>query len=287
MSRTVYVNGEFVAEEQAKISIFDRGFLFADGVYEVTSVLNGKLIDNDAHLVRLHRSLDELDMPAPLSDQEITQVQQKLLELNQIDEGMVYLQITRGAADRDFGFPENPQPSLVLFTQKKTLRESPKAETGLKVILTPDLRWARRDIKTVGLLAPCMAKSQAVRQGADDAWFVEDGYITEGSSNNAFIVKKEGDETVIVTRQLGCEILHGITRRSVMGFAKSAGFKVEERPFSAEEAKQADEAFLTSATTFVLPVVQIDDTPVGDGKPGPVARQLREFYIKEAMALTG
>ncbi|MCW8886027.1 MAG: D-amino-acid transaminase, partial [Motiliproteus sp.] len=286
MSRTVYVNGEFVAEEQAKISIFDRGFLFADGVYEVTSVLNGKLIDNDAHLVRLHRSLDELDMPAPLSDQEITQVQQKLLELNQIDEGMVYLQITRGAADRDFGFPENPQPSLVLFTQKKTLRESPKAETGLKVILTPDLRWARRDIKTVGLLAPCMAKSQAVRQGADDAWFVEDGYITEGSSNNAFIVKKEGDETVIVTRQLGCEILHGITRRSVMGFAKSAGFKVEERPFSAEEAKQADEAFLTSATTFVLPVVQIDDTPVGDGKPGPVARQLREFYIKEAMALT-
>ena len=171
-----------------------------------------------------------------------------------------------------------------MFTQSKNLIASPKAETGLKIVLAPEQRWARRDIKTVGLLAPCMAKTLATRQGADDAWFVEDGYITEGTSNNAFIVKKEAGETVIVTRKLGCEILHGITRRAVMGYAERAGYRVEERLFSAEEAKQADEAFITSATTFVLPVVQIDDAVIGDGKPGNVARELRQFYIQEALA---
>ncbi|MEH6627422.1 MAG: D-amino-acid transaminase [Motiliproteus sp.] len=284
MSRTVYVNGEFVPEEQARISVFDRGFLFADGVYEVTSVLNGKLIDNDAHLARLNRSLNELDMPSPKSDQEIVEIQQRLVELNKVAEGLVYLQVTRGAADRDFGYPANPSPSLVMFTQSKQLVASAKAETGLKVISTPEIRWQRRDIKTVGLLAPCMAKNLALSQGADDAWFVEDGYITEGSSNNAFIVTADG---VIVTRHLGCEILHGITRRVVLEFAEQVGCQVEERPFTVEEAYQAAEAFVTSATTFVMPVVKIDDVNVGDGKPGPVAKQLRQIYIEQALASVG
>ena len=284
MSRIVYVNGEFVPEEEAKVSVFDRGFMFADGVYEVSSVLRGKLIDNNGHMVRLNRSLNELDMGHPCTDAEIESIQHELIKRNNLDEGLIYLQVTRGAADRDFAYPKDTQPTLVLFTQAKNVLGNPIAETGISVITVDDIRWGRRDIKTVGLLAPCMAKMQAKAAGADDAWMVEADYITEGSSNNAYIVTKEG---TIVTRQIGNEILNGITRRAVMALAAKHSYKIEERLFTVEECHNAAEAFVTSATMFVQGVVKIDDAVIGDGKPGVVTSQLREAYIAEALAEVG
>jgi D-alanine transaminase len=284
MSRIVYVNGAYLPEGEAKISVFDRGFLFADGVYEVSSVLRRKLIDNQGHLARLHRSLNELDMAAPASDTEIETIQNALIEKNNVDEGLVYLQVTRGAADRDFSYPEGVNPSLVMFTQQKNVIASPQASAGISVVLVDDIRWKRRDIKSIGLLAPCMAKMQAKAAGADDAWLVEDGYVTEGSSNNAFIVDVEGS---LVTRQLGNEILAGITRKAVLKLAQEQRIKIKERPFSIEEALDAREAFITSATTFVMPVISIDGNTVADGKPGEVTRRLRELYIETALESIG
>ena len=281
MSRIVYVNGEFVPEADAKVSVFDRGFMFADGVYEVSSVLRGKLIENNGHMVRLRRSLSELEMPSPATDDEIEAIQKELIKRNNLDEGLVYLQVTRGAADRDFAYPKGVAPTLVMFTQAKNVLGNPISETGISVITVEDIRWGRRDIKTVGLLAPCMAKMQAKAAGADDAWMVEDGYITEGSSNNAYIVTDNG---TIVTRQIGHEILNGITRRAVLALAEKHSYKVEERLFTVEECYNAAEAFVTSATLFVQPVVKIDDKQIGDGRPGLVAQQLRELYIGMALA---
>ncbi len=280
MSRIVYVNGEFVAEENAKVSVFDRGFLFADAVYEVSTVLQGNLVDNNAHLRRLSRSLSELEMAPPCSDQEITDAQHKLLELNGLEEGLIYLQVSRGVADRDFGYPAGMQSSLVMFTQTKNILNNPIADTGIKVITVEDIRWKRRDIKTVGLLAPNMAKHEAKQKGAHDAWLVEDGFITEGTSNNAYIVTN-GKQ--IITRQLGHEILSGITRTAVLKFAETAGYTVQERAFTVQEALEAQEAFITSASLFVMPVVNIDGTDIGDGKPGTVAKNLRKIYIEQAM----
>ncbi|SER68662.1 D-alanine transaminase [Tranquillimonas rosea] len=279
MSRTVYVNGEYLPEEQATVSIFDRGFLFADGVYEVTSVIGGKLLDFDGHAARLERSLNELEMPNPISRDDLLAVHRELVSANGIEDGLVYLQITRGAADRDFAYPEDPTPTIVLFTQAKPgLADNPKAQTGMKVISIEDQRWGRRDIKTVQLLYPSMGKMMAKAAGADDAWMTEEGHVTEGTSNNAYIVK----DGTIITRHLGTEILHGITRAAVLRFAKEAQMKVEERAFTLDEAKEADEAFITSASTFVMPVVEIDGTALGDGTPGPVARRLREIYLDES-----
>ncbi len=282
MSRTVYVNGDYVPEAEAKVSVFDRGFLMADGVYEVTSVLDGKIIDFAGHAARLERSLAELDMASPVTMDELLAIHRELVRVNDVTEGMVYLQITRGApADRDFAFPDPAvTPStLVLFTQAKPgLADNPLAKKGIKVISIEDIRWGRRDIKTVQLLYPSMGKMMAKKAGADDAWMVQDGQVTEGTSNNAYIVKGN----TIVTRQLGTEILAGITRTAVLRFAVEAQMKVEERSFTIDEAKAADEAFITSATTFVMPVVEIDRAVVGGGTPGPVARRLREIYIEES-----
>ncbi len=278
MTRTVYVNGDYLPEDQAKVSIFDRGFLFADGVYEVTSVLDGKLIDFAGHAKRLQRSLDELQMANPVTEEELLAIHRELVRLNDIDEGLIYLQITRGAADRDFVFPKDPVPTIVLFTQSKPgLAENPTAKTGLKVISIEDLRWGRRDIKTVQLLYPSMGKMMAKAAGADDAWMVEDGHVTEGTSNNAYIVKGN----TIVTRNLGTEILHGITRAAVLRFAREAQMVVEERPFSLDEVQAADEAFITSASAFVMPVVEMDGAPIGSGAPGKVTARLREIYLDE------
>lgn len=279
MTRTVYVNGEYLPEDEAKISVFDRGFLFADGVYEVTSVLGGKLIDFEGHAKRLARSLSELEMASPVTEEELLAIHRELVERNGIDEGLVYLQVTRGAADRDFAYPADAAPTLVLFTQEKPgLADSPAAKTGIRVISIPDARWGRRDIKTVQLLYPSMGKMMAKAAGADDAWMVEEGAVTEGTSNNAYIVTGG----TIVTRHLGNEILHGITRAAVLRFAKEAQMKVEERAFTIEEAQEADEAFITSASTFVMPVVEIDGVALGDGGPGPVAARLREIYLDES-----
>lgn len=282
MSRTVYLNGDYLPEAEAKVSIFDRGFLMADGVYEVTSVLGGKLIDFAGHAARLERSLSELDMRSPIGTGALLDVHRELVRLNDIDEGMIYLQITRGAPDdRDFVYPpEDTPPTIVLFTQNKPgLADSPAAKRGMKVISIPDERWGRRDIKTVQLLYPSMGKMMAKAAGKDDAWMVEDGAVTEGTSNNAYIVK----DNTIITRNLGNEILHGITRAAVLRFAREAQMQVEERGFTIKEAQAADEAFITSASTFVMPVVEIDDATLGDGTPGPVARRLREIYLDESL----
>ncbi|OOY49491.1 D-amino acid aminotransferase [Solemya velum gill symbiont] len=281
MSRIVYVNGEYLPEEKAKISVFDRGFLFSDGVYEVISVLNGKLIDTRGHMLRLNRSLGELDMAAPCSAVEIESIVKKLVAENSVEQGLVYLQITRGAADRDFFYPENPSPTLVMFTQSKNLLDDPNAEQGIDVITVPDLRWQRRDIKSVGLLYPCMAKMEAKMAGAKDAWMLDaDGYVTEGTSNNAWIITQEG---TIVTRQLSNDILHGITRKAVMALAGENDFSVEQRPFTPADAYEAAEAFVTSATTFVMPVVKIDAATIGNGLPGEMTGKLREIYIDMAL----
>ncbi|WP_104017796.1 D-amino-acid transaminase [Roseovarius nitratireducens] len=281
--RTVYVNGEYLPETEATVSIFDRGFLMADGVYEVTSVLGGKLIDFDGHLARLERSLSELDMKKPAAFDDLLDIHRELVRVNGITDGLVYLQVTRGSdGDRDFVFPdpETTEPTLVLFTQSKPgLADSPAAKTGIKVIGIEDIRWGRRDIKTVQLLYPSMGKMMAKKAGADDAWMIEDGHVTEGTSNNAYIVKGN----TIVTRHLSTDILHGITRAAVLRFAREAQMQVEERAFTMDEAKAADEAFVTSASAFVMPVVEIDGTALGDGTPGPVAKRLREIYLEESL----
>ena len=278
--RTVYVNGDYLPEDEAKISIFDRGFLMADGVYEVTSVLDGKLIDFDGHAKRLSRSLNELEMRNPISKDDLLEVHRELVRVNEIDEGLVYLQITRGSdGDRDFAYPSSEtQPTIVLFTQAKPgLMDSPAAKRGTKIISIEDIRWGRRDIKTVQLLYPAMGKMMAKKAGCDDAWMVEDGFVTEGTSNNAYIVK--GNK--IITRALSHDILHGITRVAVLRFAREAQMEIEERNFTIDEAKLADEAFSTSASGFVMPVVEIDGVSLGDGTPGRVAPRLREIYLDE------
>ena len=282
MTRTVYLNGDYLPETEAKVSIFDRGFLMADAVYEVTSVLDGKLVDFAGHARRLQRSMDELDMPHPVSEEELLAIHRELVRRNDIRDGLIYLQVTRGAPeDRDFLFPdpEETPPTLVLFTQAKaSLTDTATARTGIKVIAIDDIRWARRDIKTVQLLYPSMGKMMAQAAGADDAWMIEDGVVTEGTSNNAYIIK----DGRIITRALSNDILHGITRAAVLKFAVEAQMRVEERNFTLDEAKAADEAFITSASTFVTPVIEIDGTTLGDGTPGPLVRRLRQIYIDES-----
>ncbi len=281
MNRTVYVNGDYLPEDQAKVSVFDRAFLMADGVYEVTSVLGGKLIDFPGHLARLQRSLDALEIGNPYSDDDWLATHREMVARNDLEDGMIYLQVSRGnPGDRDFAYPpaETP-PTVVLFTQSKPgLADSEQAKTGMKVVTIPDIRWGRRDIKTVQLLYPSMGKMMAKKAGADDAWMVEDELVTEGTSNNAYIVK--GGK--IITRGLSTDILHGITRAAVLRFAREAQMEVEERPFTVEEAQSADEAFITSASAFVMPVVEIDGRALGEGKPGPVATRLREIYLDES-----
>ena len=279
--RMVYVNGDFLPEDRAMVSVFDRGFLMADGVYEVVSVLDGKLLDFQGHLLRLKRSLAELSMDNPLSDDDYLTAFRALVRDNGIADGLIYLQVTRGnPGDRDFAYPPaGTRPTVVMFTQAKPgLADAPAARTGWRVISIEDQRWARRDIKTVQLLFPSMAKMEAKARGVDDAWMVENGLVTEGTSNNAYIVRNG----TIVTRALSNDILHGITRAAVLRYAAEAQMQVEERSFSIDEAQAADEAFVTSASAFVMPVVEIDGQAVGSGQVGPVARRLREIYLDES-----
>ncbi|WP_213990745.1 D-amino-acid transaminase [Sodalis sp. dw_96] len=286
MTRTVYINGEYVPESEAKISIFDRGFLFADAVYEVMAVLNGRLLENAGHIARLERSCRELKLRLPVTAAALEIIQHKLIAVNQLREGAIYLQLSRGTTgDREFDFPPaTVEPTLTLFTQARPVIDNVKAQTGIRVVTVEDIRWRRRDIKTVGLLAPCLAKEYAHSQGADDAFLVEDGMITEGSSSNAWIVTEQG---TLVTRQLSTDILHGITRRSLLELAARHGIPFEERPFSVEEVYRAGEAFISSATSFIWPVVQIDGKPIGSGNPGPVTRALRNIYVEMALEATG
>ncbi|WP_020394749.1 D-amino-acid transaminase [Thiolinea disciformis] len=280
-TRWVYVNGQFQAESSATISVFDRGFLFADAVYEVNAVVDGLLLDNAAHLARLQRSLSELSIPLPLNLDDLVALQEETVQRNQLREGLLYLQISRGVADRDFALPRNLKPSVVLFTQSKNLLKNPVVERGLSVITVDDIRWQRCDIKTVALLAASMAKQQALDQGADDAWFVRNGEVLEGTSNNVFIINQAGD---LITRPLGNDILHGTTRAALVQLTEQHQLNVQERPFSLEEVYQAREAFISSAGTFALPVVQVNNRLIGHGKVGEISLKMRELYLNKALA---
>jgi D-alanine transaminase len=278
MSRTVYVGGAYVREDEAKVSIFDRAFLFGDGIYEVTSVLGGKLVDFDLHAERLDRSLREVEMDWPCTREELLRVHKELVHRNDLDEGGVYMQVTRGAADRDFAFPAETPSLLVAFTQERRLIDNPKAKTGVKVVSMPDIRWRRRDIKSTALLAQVLGKQRAVEAGAFEGWMVEDGHVTEGTSSSAYIVT----DATVITRPLSNAILPGVTRRTLLRLMAESDVELDERAFTIEEAYAADEAFLTSASSFVLPVVEIDGRAIGAGAPGPVAARLREIYLDEA-----
>jgi D-alanine transaminase len=282
LEQIAYVNGSFVPLTEAKVSILDRGFLFADGIYEVAAVLEGKLIDNASHLARLERSVGEIALALPETPERIQEIQKELIARNNLVNGMVYLEVTRGAdTGRDFAFPKDVKPTLIMFTSVKDIVNAPSAKSGIAVITVPDIRWTRRDIKSVALLAQVLAKQAAAEAGAGEAWMIEDGMVTEGGSSSAFILTQDD---VLVTRQNSSVILPGCTRKAVVALAEERQLRVEERPFSVEEALVAKEAFITSATVFVQAVVTIDGKAVGNGKPGPMAARLREIYVDFARA---
>ena len=273
--RTIYLNGHYVPETEGKISVFDRGFLFSDAVYEVVSVLGGKLVDFDGHVQRLARSLGEIGISGAPDTAPWLEICRALVSRNAVEEGMIYWQVTRGAPqDRDFVFPPaNTSPTVLAFTQSRALADNPLAQRGLRVVTMPDLRWGRADIKTTQLLYASLMKNEAIARGADDVWMERDGWITEGSAQNAHIMTTEG---VLVTHPLNREILHGITRAAVLPLVAQ---HIEERRFSVNEAEQAKEAFVSSASGFVMPVVQINGHVIGNGTPGSATVKLRQAYI--------
>ncbi len=279
MSRIVYVNGEYMPEEEAKISIFDRGFVFGDGVYEVVPVIRGRLADRDYFLQRLAGSLDKLGIAWPCSESEYQEVLEQLVARNSLEEGIVYTQVTRGASDRQFTFPSNTPSSMAAFTQVMPLLDNPSAANGITVVTTEEIRWLRRDIKSLNLLAQVLAKQYAADHDAGEAWMIEDGLVTEGASSTAYIVK----EGKVITRPLSNLILPGIRRRRLLEIAAGERIAYEERPFSLEEALVADEAFISSATTILHPVIRIDGNQIGNGKPGPVSRKLRQLYVRHML----
>ena len=279
--RQVYINGEFKKEDEAKVSVFDRGLLFSDSLYEVTTVIDGKLIDFNNHMKRLDRSMTELKFKKLLNHEDILVFHRKLIELNNLKEGMIYLQVTRGVADRSFDMPKNEiKPTVLAFTQEKIIIDSESAKNGIKVMTLDDMRWKRCDIKTTQLLYASMAKTEATEKGFDDAWMIRQGYITEGSSSNAWIIKGK----IIMTRHSDNLILSGITRDAIFKCAKDLGYEVVTKNISLQDAQSAHEAFITSATACVMPVVKINTNQIGDGKPGKFVTALRAEYIKQAVA---
>jgi D-alanine transaminase len=279
--RQVYINGEFKKEDEAKVSVFDRGLLFSDSLYEVTTVIDGKLIDFNNHMKRLDRSMTELKFKKLLNHEDILAFHRKLIELNNLKEGMIYLQVTRGVADRSFDMPKDEiKPTVLAFTQEKIIIDSESAKNGIKVMTLDDMRWKRCDIKTTQLLYASMAKTEATEKGFDDAWMIRQGYITEGSSSNAWIIKGK----IIMTRHSDNLILSGITRDAIFKCAKDLGYEVVTKNISLQDAQSANEAFITSATACVMPVVKINTNQIGDGKPGKFVTALRAEYIKQAVA---
>ena len=277
MARIVFVNGEFVSEDEAKISIFDRGFLFADAVYEVTSILDGKLVDWQGHFERLKRSLRELNITIDFSEKYLLDLHRKIINKNKLNEGIVYLQVTRGAADRDFVFENTLKPSLIIFSQSKEIIKPLLVNKGLLVMTSQDIRWQRPDIKTTQLLAPSLLKMEALSKSMDDVWMVKDNLITEGTSNNAFIVDSVGK---IITRNLSHDILGGITRAVILKVAKESGLEIEERSFTLEECYSASEAFITSSSIFIRSVVRINGKLIGKGKPGEIVGSLISAHLE-------
>ncbi len=286
MPRIAYVNGQYVRAAEAKISIEDRGYQFADAVYEVWSVFDGRLADLDGHLNRLERSLRELQIDMPMPRASLLIMLNEVIRRNRIREGMVYLQISRGVAPRDHVFPANIRASVVV-TAKPVDREAAaiKAEHGIRAMSAPDIRWGRCDIKTVGLLPNVLAKQAAKMQGAGEVIFVDkDGFITEGGSTNVYMVGHDG---VVRTRSLSANILAGVTRLNLMASMNETGIRIQEEAFTLDEAKAAAEVFVTAATSLVMPVVAIDNHKIGQGVPGPVASALRDSYITRARRTAG
>lgn len=284
MSRIAYVNGRFVPKSEAFVHIEDRGYQLADAVYEVWALFDGKLADPEGHFARLERSLSELSIDMPMSRAALTIVLKEAVRRNGIREGLVYLQVSRGVAKRDHAFPTEPVAPSIVITVSRVDRATTeaKAAKGVGVVTTPENRWGRCDIKTVGLLPNALAKQKAREAGAVEAWFVDElGFVTEGASSNAWIVDADG---TLRTRDTNANILRGVTRLSLIDVAREAGLKVEERPFTPDEARTAKEAFVTGAGSLVLPVISVDGKPVGDGTPGPVAARLRRLYIERAKA---
>ena len=280
--RQVYINGEFKKEDEAKVSIFDRGLLFSDSVYEVTSVINSKLIDFKHHVERLDRSMNELKFKTLIDHDEILAFHRKLIDLNNLKEGMIYTQVTRGVVDRSFDMPKQAiKPTVLAFTQEKKILESDSAKNGIKVMTLEDMRWKRNDIKTTQLLYASMAKSEATAKGFDDAWMLRQGYVTEGSSNNVWIIRSKN----IMTRQSDNLILSGITRAVVLECAKKLDYEVITKNFTKVDAESADEAFMTSATGLITPVVKINSSQIGEGKPGNFTKSLRAELIKRALEI--
>lgn len=282
MSRIAYVNGQYLPHTGAVVHIEDRGFQFADGVYEVWSVFDGRLADFDGHMTRLQRSLSELRIRMPMTAQALTIVLRETIRRNRVDNGIVYLQITRGTARRDHPFPSPDTPPSVIVTSRRVdqARAEATAKKGVAVVTRPDLRWGRCDIKTVGLLPNVLAKQAAREVGAYECWLVDDlGLVTEGTSTNAWIIDAEG---VLRTRDTQANILRGCTRATLMQIIREEGIPFEERAFTVEEARAAQEAFFTAAGAFVLPAISIDGVKIGTGKPGPITRRLREAYLEAA-----
>ncbi|HLF58827.1 MAG TPA: D-amino-acid transaminase [Alphaproteobacteria bacterium] len=276
MSRIAYVNGRYVPHRDAMVHIEDRGYQFSDGVYEVIGVASGRVIDEEPHWDRLDRSLGELNMAWPMSRAALRLIVREVLRQNGVRDGMVYIQVTRGVAPRDHAFPKNAPAALVVTARRSRPASREAQNKGVTVITIPDIRWKRCDIKTVGLLPNVLGKQRAHESGAFEAWMVNDeGFVTEGTSTNAWIVTKDGE---LVTRQTDTTILPGITRASLVALVRDEGLRLVERPFTPEEAKAAKEAFITSTTSYVMPVVKIDGHAIGDGTPGPVTRRLQDWY---------
>ena len=282
MSRIAYVAGQYLPHRQAAVHIEDRGFQFADGVYEVISVVGGRLVDAERHLKRLNRSLGELRIPAPLGDAALGIVLREVIRRNGVDTGIVYLQVTRGAAPREHAFPKAAKPTLVVTSRRSRPPDPRLGDDGIAVITIPDIRWQRCDIKSIALIANVLGKQAAREASAYEAWQVDrKGEITEGTSTNAWIVTQEG---AVVTRAADSAILNGVTRLAIFDIIAREGYRLVERPFTVAEAKAAREAFLTSTTADLLPVVQIDGAPVGEGRPGPLSQKLRAAYFAHAAA---
>jgi D-alanine transaminase len=286
VSRIAYVDGRYVPTRSAAVHIEDRGYQFADGVYEVCAVVNGVILDEKPHLDRLDRSLRELEITAPMGHAALGIVMRRVIARNRIRNGIIYLQITRGVARRDHPFPAFARPVLVMTSKSVDFsRIIERALNGVTVITVPDLRWARRDIKSTSLLPNVLAKQAAVEKGAGEAWQVDEtGHVTEGSATNAWIVPREG---LLVTRPLDNDILAGVTRKGMMEVARELGYRIEERSFTVAEAKKAREAFFTSTTNFAMPVISIDGDPVGTGKAGPIVRAILSAYWRKVIRETG
>jgi D-alanine transaminase len=279
MSRIAYVNGVYLPLADARVSVLDRGFQFADSIYEVWAVRAGHMFDADAHMARLRRSLAELRINFAMSDAALYAVLRETQRRNRVTDGIVYVQISRGAAPRDHVFPAASTQPTIVATAKNLDRAAIawRAAQGIKVITLPETRWARCDIKSVNLLPNLLARQQAKERGAFEAWFVDkEGFVTEGTSSNAFMVDAQGH---IRTTALSNYILHGVTRAALIEIARDRQMKVVEEPFSVEEAMAAREVFISAASNPAVPVVAIDDVPIGDGHPGPVAKALRAFYL--------